>query len=133
METITLFYKTPSNNINLVVLNKLILTNKTQRTEFNGVLGVNKTKIITFKLPFKSIHTNKTYIDFNNYKEPRETLQNNHNFTISTNDYFILGKYKELITKDKALKDKLQVYTVTNILKISTRNPNNNYLIIEGV
>ena len=131
MERITLFYKTPSENIHLVNLNNIILKHNIKNKAYEGLQGYKIEKYISFTLPFKNIHTNKIYIDFDRYKETKEN--ENFNFTISLLDYFVYGTYTQVIKKEQALKDNLKVFTVIDIEKIITRNPNNNYLKITGV
>lgn len=129
MENVTIFYKTPSNNINLVNLSRVNLKYEYKNKMLNGVLGNQKEKYISFILPFKSIHTNKIYVDFDDYIEPRD---NNKRFTLSILDYFILDNVNEVIRKEEAITNKLQVYTIVNI-QVINNNPNNSYLKIEGM
>lgn len=129
MENVTIFYKTPSNNINLVNLSRIKLNYKYKNKMLNGVLGNQKEKHISFILPFKSIYTHKIYIDFDDYIEPRD---NNKYFTLSILDYFILDNANEVIQKEQAITNKLQVYTIVNI-QVINNNPNNSYLRIEGI
>ncbi len=129
MENVTIFFKTPSNNIDLVNLSRIKTNYEYKNKMLNGVLGNQKEKHISFILPFKSIHTNKIYIDFENYIEPRD---NNKYFTLSILDYFILDNVNEVIYKEQAIINKLQVYTIVNI-QVINNNPNNNYLRIEGI